>query len=43
MMNGGNILTLQRALGHSSVTITMRYAHLSPEHLQDVVLKGPLS
>lgn len=29
MMNGGNILTLQRILGHANVTMTMRYAHLS--------------
>lgn len=27
-MNGGNILVLQKTLGHSSLTMTMRYAHL---------------
>jgi len=42
MMNGGNILTLQKILGHSAVTVTMRYAHLSPDHLQDAVLFSPL-
>ncbi|SFJ80940.1 Phage integrase family protein [Stutzerimonas kunmingensis] len=29
MMAGGDILGLQRILGHSSITMTMRYAHLS--------------
>lgn len=43
IMNGGNILTLQKILGHSSVTITMRYAHLSPDHLADAVTFNPLS
>ncbi len=42
MMNGGNILTLQKILGHSAVTVTMRYAHLSPDHLQDAVLLSPV-
>lgn len=38
MMNGGNILTLQKILGHSTVNMTMRYAHLAPEHF-DVVTR----
>jgi len=41
MMNGGNILTLQKILGHSAVTVTMRYAHLSPDHLNDAVKFAP--
>ncbi len=41
-MNGGNILTLQRILGHANVTMTMRYAHLSPEHLQEAKRLNPL-
>lgn len=42
VMAGGNILTLQKILGHSSVTMTMRYAHLSPDHLQDALRLNPI-
>lgn len=42
MMGGGDILTLQRILGHSSITMTMRYAHLSPEHLISALSLSPL-
>jgi site-specific recombinase XerD len=42
MMNGGNILTLQKILGHSAVSVTMRYAHLSKEHLTDAVRFAPV-
>jgi len=43
MMNGGNILTLQKILGHANLTMTMRYAHLAPEHLQEAKSLNPLS
>ena len=43
MMNGGNILTLKHILGHSDIKMTMRYAHLAPDHLKDAVKFGPLS
>jgi integrase len=43
MMNGGNILTLQKILGHASLTMTMRYAHLSPEHLEEAKRLNPLA
>lgn len=43
IQNGGNILTLQKILGHSSLAMTMRYSHLAPEHLADAVKFGPLA
>ncbi len=43
MMNGGNILVLQRVLGHTDIKMTMRYSHFSPEHLDDVMKFNPLN
>lgn len=43
MMNGGNILVLQRILGHANIRETMRYAHFAPNHLEDAVKFNPLS
>ncbi|MGP1242133.1 phage integrase [Serratia sp. CY37869] len=43
MMNGGNILVLQKILGHSDIKTTMRYAHFSPDHLSDAVRLNPLA
>lgn len=31
VMNGGDIFKLQKILGHQSIEMTMRYAHLAPE------------
>jgi len=42
MMKGGNILVLQRILGHSSIVDTMKYSHFAPEHLEDAVKLNPL-
>lgn len=42
MINGGNILTLQRILGHSNLTQTLRYAHFAPDYLIDAVHFNPL-
>jgi integrase len=33
VMSGGNILALQKILGHSDVKMTMVYAHLAPDYL----------
>jgi len=41
MMDGGDILTLQKILGHSTISMTMRYSHLSPEYLEDAVKFSP--
>ena len=43
MMNGGNILSLQKILGHSSIVMTMRYAHLAPDHLKEAIKLNPLA
>ncbi|MGA7586739.1 MAG: tyrosine-type recombinase/integrase [Rouxiella badensis] len=42
MMEGGNILVLQRILGHADIQTTMRYAHFSPDHLDDAIRFNPL-
>jgi integrase len=34
MMKNGNIYTLQKILGHSSIMMTQRYAHLCENHLR---------
>lgn len=41
MMNGGNILVLQKVLGHSSLNMTMKYAHLAPDYCTDILEKNP--
>jgi integrase len=39
IMAGNNILTLQKLLGHSSITVTMRYAHLAPDFMRQEVAR----
>lgn len=43
MMNGGNILVLQRILGHANIRETMRYAHFAPDHLEEAALLNPIA
>jgi hypothetical protein len=42
MANGGNIITLQRILGHGTIQQTMAYAHFAPDYLQDAITFNPL-
>lgn len=37
VQQGVGILTVQQLLGHGSVQMTMRYAHLAPENLRDAI------
>ena len=36
-MRGGSLTTLQKLLGHASLAMTMRYAHLSKGHLTEAM------
>jgi integrase len=38
-MAGVDIRTVQELMGHKSITMTMRYAHLSPKHRTDALEK----
>lgn len=43
MMTGGDLLVLNKILGHKTIQMTMVYAHLAPDHLEDAKLKNPLN
>ncbi|WP_322001453.1 tyrosine-type recombinase/integrase [Marinobacter alexandrii] len=34
---GGDILTLQKILGHSDIKLTMKYSHLSPDFFESII------
>jgi len=36
-MRGRPLKEVQELLGHASITMTMRYAHLAPDRLRDAV------
>ena len=37
VMQGVHIRTLQQLMGHKTIKMTMRYSHLSPEHVQEAM------
>jgi len=39
VMRGGSLQALKEILGHTPLAMTMRYAHLAPEHLRTEILK----
>src|SRR5881396_1402260 len=39
MMRGGNLLALKALLGHATLAMTQRYAHLAPAYLRDEITK----
>lgn len=43
MMQGGNILTLQRIMGHGDIKMTMRYSHLAPDHFATALTHSPFA
>ncbi len=43
MIQDGNILKLREILGHASLEMTMRYAHLAPKHLTQALTHNPLA
>lgn len=43
VQRGGNLLELQKILGHTSIVMTMRYAHLAPGHLENAKRLNPLA
>ncbi|EGU43601.1 integrase [Vibrio splendidus ATCC 33789] len=43
MINGGNILVLRDILAHADISMTMRYAHLAPDHLSEAITHNPLT
>ena len=42
VMAGADIRAVQELMGHSTITMTMRYAHLSPAHLRRAANMGSL-
>ncbi|EBE8912423.1 tyrosine-type recombinase/integrase [Salmonella enterica] len=43
VMSGGNIIALQRILGHATIQQTMTYAHFAPDYLADAMKFNPVA
>ena len=46
VMNGAELLTVSRILGHKTINMTLRYAHLSPSYQREAmnrlkIINGP--
>jgi integrase len=39
IMRGGSLPALQQILGHADIKMTLRYAHLAPDHLRAEIVK----
>ena len=39
MVRGGSLPALKAILGHADIKMTLRYAHLSPDHLAGEIAK----
>lgn len=42
VMSGVDLFSVSKVLGHRDIKTTMRYAHLSPDHLRETVNRGGL-
>ena len=42
MIKGGDIRALSKALDHSDLNLTIRYAHLAPDHMHEILELNPL-
>ena len=40
---GRSLYEVQELLGHADIKMTMRYAHLAPDHLNDAIRLNPVS
>ena len=43
MRDDGNILNLQKVLGHATITMTLRYAQFHPDYLADAKDRNPIA
>jgi integrase/recombinase XerD len=41
VQNGVPLLTVKEWLGHSTIAVTQRYAHLAPMHLMEAAKRIP--